>query len=77
VLVLGVVAVGVITVSVLTQSLAFGLDLVVSRISYLMVGVLALILIGVILGLAWVVKAVLGGRRKNLRNVQSNETETQ
>jgi flagellar biogenesis protein FliO len=42
-----------------------------------MVGVLALILIGVILGLAWVVKAVLGGRRKNLRNVQSNETETQ
>jgi hypothetical protein len=72
---LGLGAVGLVTVSILTPALNLKFELLASRIQYLIVGVLVLILTGSVLGLVSTVKAVVRGRRKNLRKVGAEENE--
>jgi len=73
--IIGLGAFGLLTISVLTPRLTFNFALLALRVPYLVAGALVLIMIASILGFTWVVAAILRGRRKSLRNVESEESE--
>jgi archaellum component FlaF (FlaF/FlaG flagellin family) len=66
-------ALGLLTVSVLTPRMTFSFYLLASRVPYLVAATLVLIMIASSLGFTWVVAAILRGRRKSLRNIESEK----